>query len=342
MPKTKKSLTIRQIAALAEVSVSAVSKVLNNRSDVSPSTRQKVTDIIRKNNYRRRVSTVRSKLVGVVFPSLKADHITSAYVSTLLAGLTDFFFEKDIRVELIKEEQLPHNGDDFFQFCMEANLSGVIVLLSLLSDHYLGKLGSVFPVVVTGNNLGACDAVCVRYDALCAGRKATAHLLELGHRNIGFIAEDQLHHDQVYRCRGYRETLEASGIQIVEDWIFDLQRYEMRDIVHRLEYVLGKPGAPTAFVVSNDNKAVEILDILRSIGKVVPRDISIIGFDDLPFARHLAPPLTTVSQPIYRIGYQAGQGLFDLMAARKGSKPQDVVLDCELIIRASTAPLAGR
>ena len=160
-------------------------------------------------------------------------------------------------------------------------------------------------------------AVCLAIDDEAAGYAATAHLLDLGHRRIGFIGPwNQAgmvvfgHNTGLPRCHGYARALRERGIE-PDSALAVMGRYEVADGQAAARLLMATAPPPTAVVAGNDLIAIGVLRILRRLGMRVPEDVAVVGFDDIPIARLYEPPLTTVAQPLYEMGARATQAILD-------------------------------
>jgi DNA-binding LacI/PurR family transcriptional regulator len=180
-----------------------------------------------------------------------------------------------------------------------------------------GYAGTPVPVVASAETTGAAQA--------------TQHLLDLGHPNVWHLAGPKGRIGAEHRIRGWRETLEAAGIEppplLFGDW--------SAQSGHRLAQRLVADKSVTAIFVGNDQMALGVLRAIQETGRTVPADVSVIGFDDVPDAAFYSPPLTTVRQNFAQLGRETMQLLMGLM--RDGGPAANIVLPVELIVRASTA-----
>jgi LacI family transcriptional regulator len=340
----KPRVTIRQIAALAGVSVATASRALNGRDDVSSETRLAVKRVARAHGYGVRsraqhpgVDSSRparwSGIVGVTMP-----YPGPAYFAEILAGAVEALSDRDMRAlvcptrhqrkqeislveELVRGETdgavlvLPEESPDELRAVKHQGFNFVVV-------DPLSELDGDIPVVSTANTSGA--------------HQATAHLLELGHRRIGVITGRGLASQR--RLMGYHAALVAAGV--MPDRALEVEGdYLAVSGAAGANQLLDLPEPPTAIFAFNDSMAVGALQTARARGRQVPEDLSIVGFDDTIEADVAYPPLTTVRQPLKELGSMAVNLLFRLLA-QEWSEPLHVELATRLIVRASTMPPA--
>lgn len=332
--------SIKEIAAKAGVSVSTVSKVLNNKSDVGPVTRQRVLEIVRSEGYRRRVSAVKGRIVGIFFPFGNGVRLSNPYTSGIVFSAADALIQSDYRIELISTHSIPREKFAFLRYCTESNIEAAIFVLATTEDRYIAELAEALPVVATGASFESSNLTTICYDAYGAARDAVRHLADLGHRRIAFVCEDQRHRDQRLRYQGFRDELTELNPNYEPPTLLNAREVDRTDIRRFLEHTWQSKSVPSALLVSNDMAAAHVLEHLRSLGLRVPDDVSLVGFDDLPFSRYMQPALTTVQQPIQEIGSLAAEEVQRLILGDTTNLGREIVLDGNLLVRDSTRPPA--
>ena len=342
MGKDKKQLSIREIAELAGVAVSTVSKVMNNKSDVGEKTRLKILKIINDQNYFRKVSAVKGRTIAIFIGDSGSQEYLAPYTSSIVLGAANVLMKHGFRVELLPLSHLPLKEVDFMSFCMESNIQGAIVVLSTYNDETIGMYAETIPIIVTSNQFSHHSVITVNYNSYEATKVVTEYLHTLGHSRIGFICEDQDHYDQIMRTKAFREIMLKNFPEYVPVEYLHAGNHDKKQMTDFLRKTLFADGCntqntPTAFVVSNDLIAAMIIDILDSLGISVPEDISIVGFDNLSFSAHLNPALTTVSQPTGELGKHAAVKIIELVEnPQRCTEIDSVLLSGELIVRQST------
>ncbi len=326
--------TLEEIAELTGVSRSTVSRVVNNDSRVSPATREKVWEAIQRKGYRpnlhaRGLAAGRSNIVAAVIPGGISNILADPYFGVLLSGIASAADSRDRYLLLsLSDVDFKHRVDELAQ---QGAVDGV-VLSSSEEDEPLTRalLSSGTPFVSVGRNSDGRVSY-VDVDNRGAARKITAHLLRLGHRRVATITGDPIATAALDRLDGYRDALEAYGLPIREQLIFEGDFTEASGRVGMRSLLEHHPDAVFA---ASDRMASGALNEIRAGGLRVPEDIALVGFDDIPLAAEMDPPLTTVRQSAKQMGETALEMLLDLIDDPSGP-PRRVVLPTQLAVRAS-------
>jgi LacI family transcriptional regulator len=328
-------ITITAIAKEAGVSVPTVSRVVNGRSDVSPQTRARVEEILRRHEYRRRTARTRGPagLVDLVFNDLD-----SPWAVEIIRGVEDVAHATGVGTVISAIHRRSSSTRQWLQNLRARATDGVILVLTDLPlpiHAELRRLG-VPVVVVDPVGVPAMDVPTIGAANWNGGMQATEHLIALGHRRIGFIAGPPRLLCSRARLDGYRAALEAAGLDV------DPELLRQGDFYHESGFaggasLLDADEAPTAIFASSDQMALGVHEALRQRGLRVPDDVSVVGFDDLPEVRWSSPPLTTVRQPLSEMGQLAARTVLRLAAGERIESLR-VELATVLVVRDSTAP----
>jgi LacI family transcriptional regulator len=332
--------TLAAIAAEAGVSLPTVSKVVNGRPDVAPATRARVERLLDEHHYSRAGARRhrRSGLIDLVFAGLD-----SPWALEILRGVEEWGAVHETGVAVSSVRHGDARPASWTSALASHDTDGVILVLvtSELTGSQLGQMrdAGIPLVVVDPVNPPPPDVASVGATNWAGGLAATEHLLGLGHRRIGAIGGPGDYLCSRARIDGYRSGLERVGVR------FDPALVRHGDFTHEGGFIrggelLGLASPPTAIFAGSDQQAFGVYEAARQRGLRIPQDLSVVGFDDLPVARWVSPPLTTVRQPLAEMGRAAAQMLGELvegMALRSGR----VELSTELIVRESTAPPAG-
>lgn len=328
--------TLDDLAELSGVSRATVSRVINGGS-VAPATRQRVLDVIETTNYRpnlaaRNLASGRSGVVGVVMHVAAPLTFADAYFSQLLTGICDSLTSQAAGMMLwlgnrTKEETL----DNILAMGM---LDGVIVTADTIDDPLVdGLRASDLPIVLVGHRRADRDASYVDVDHEAASEAMTSHLVNTGRQEIYHITGRPNSVSGRDRAIGFRLALRKAGLptegHVIPGDYTDESGYEATKN-------LLASGAPLdALFCGNDNTARGAYQALFEVGRSIPDDVAVAGFDDLEFASQLEPPLTTVRQGVDEIGQEAARTLLSLLENPE-SGPRRVLLPTELVVRGST------
>lgn len=345
-PRGRGRVTIRQVAALAGVSVATASRALNGRGDVSEETRRVVQEVARAQGYgtrsRRRARPQQSDgtahwtgIVGVTMP-----YSAPAYFATIMAGAVEALSERDMRALLCPTGHQHKYEISLIEQLVRGETYGAVLVLPEESPAELRALkqqGFHFVVVDPLHELDE-DIPVVSAANTSGAHQATNHLLSLGHRRIGAITGPTTGLASRRRLMGYHSAQVAAGVmpdpalEVEGDFLIDGGAAGAKQL-------LALQDPPTAIFAFNDSMAIGALRVARAHGLRIPEDLSIVGFDDTVEAEIAYPPLTTVRQPLKELGSMAVGLLFRLMA-EQWSEPLHVELATRLVERASTGPVA--
>jgi LacI family transcriptional regulator len=334
--------TIRDIAHAAGVSVATVSRVMNDRPDVAPETRDQVLRHVRAHNFTtnrsaRALSSGRTGYVGFTMPYVRAD-----YFAAILAGAVEAAFEQEMRLVLCATLQEHDREVSLLETLIDGATDGAIILLPEESSEELEALrSSGYPFVVADPRVPIAEGIPAVSAAHRAGAKAaTDHLLALGHRRIAHIAGPRTWAATEERIEGYHGALAAAGV-LPSDELLAEGDFEIPGGHEAAGRLLDLLEPPTAIFAANDNMAVGVLRAARERGLGVPEDLSVVGFDDTELAQSVTPALTTVRQPLAELGRTA-VNLLTRMIERQRVEALRVELATRLVVRDSTGPPTAR
>ncbi len=326
--------TLAAIAADAGVSIPTVSKVVNGRPDVAPTTRARVERLLDEHNYSR--GGLRrhrhSGLIDIVFNGLD-----SPWAVEILRGVVEWAAIHSTGVAVSSVRHGNTRPASWTSALASHDTDGVILVTSELTGAQLGQLRSAgIPLVVIDPvNPPPPDLPSVGATNWAGGLAAAEHLVSLGHRRIGVIAGPGDYLCSRARIDGYRSALERADIR------FDQALVRHGDFQHEGGFARGGelldlPERPTAIFAGSDQQAFGVYEAARQRELRIPRDLSVVGFDELPVARWASPPLTTVRQPLAEMGRAAAQMLGELIEGLP-LRSNRIELSTELIVRESTA-----
>ena len=328
--------TLVDIAAEAGVSVSAVSKVLNGRTDVAAATRARIAALLRENGYQ-----VASRLgFGVV--DLLIANLHSPWAEELLQGTVQAADESGASV-VVSTVDSPAQFTRWLDRAADRGTDGALCVLQLPDSSELQRLAAArIPLVVIDppEEPGA-GIRSVGTTNWQGGLAATRHLIELGHCRIGIIAGPERLWSSRARLAGYRAALQAAGLPAPAELVRGSDDFCLDEGRRQGGHLLDLPDPPTAIVAGNDSQAFGVLQALAERGLRAPADLSVTGFDDVPVATWATPALTTIRQPLAAMAATAFRMLRSGPGGR-ASEPQHIELATTLVVRDSTAPPSRR
>jgi LacI family transcriptional regulator len=330
------SVTIRDVARLAGVSVATVSRVLNASAPVRDETRTRVLEVAKElrfspNSAARTLSRQRAGALGVILPDLYGE-----FFSELLRGI-DQEAQRAGHSLLVSSSHHDSRGIGAAVRAMRGRVDGLMVMAPDVSAPLLADvLPAGIPTVLLNGPAVDADVHEITVDNFGGARAMTRHLLAIGHVRIGFIAGAALNHEACERERGYLAALREAGLaaeralNVRGDFSEDGGWRGARELLALAE-------RPTVIFAANDAMAVGALSALREARVRVPDEVAVAGFDDIPVARFLNPPLTSVRVGIAALGERAASLLLSALAERSppGGAPRRDVLPAELVIRDS-------
>jgi DNA-binding LacI/PurR family transcriptional regulator len=335
--RSDRPTTIARVAELAGVSVPTVSKVLNGRADVSAETRRRVEAVIREWGYERTNRSVRAApLLEVVFHELESE-----WALEIVMGVEQVARENDLAIVLSEMQGRHRPRRGWVESALARRPTGIIAVFSDLSEAQRSQLKSRgVPLVIvdpTGEPLH--DTPSVGATNWSGGLAATRHLLGLGHSRIGVIGGPERILCSRARLDGYRAAMDAAGVS-VDPALVRYGNFHVKDGVVEGRALLRLPDRPTAIFAGNDLQALGVYQAAREARLHIPEDLSVVGFDDLPVAPWVGPPLTTVRQPLAQMAMAAARLVLRLARGEQPTQTR-IELSTELIVRESTAPPAG-
>lgn len=324
---------IQQVAQKAGVSVATVSRVLNNATSVSPKTRLKVEHAIKDLNYEpsmlgRNLRNSESRLLLVLLPS-----ISNPFYTEIINGIQNTAIAENYNILLCETDSNPQRENIYFNMVKNKLADGVISMDPTVNKQKLNELAENYPVILCSEYEEGGTIPYVTIDNELAAYQAVKHLIKIGHDKIALINSDEKYLYARQRRNGYERALKEFELPICDEWIYQSKELEFQNGVQAIRVMFQLEEKPTAVFAVSDTLAIGALKGINGSGLHVPDDIAIVGFDNIHFSNMTNPTLTTISQPMYKMGCIA----VDMLISRiQGEKVESVVLDHELIIREST------
>ncbi len=338
------------IAATVGVAPMTVSRVLNKNGYVSEETRERVLSVAKEMNYRRNglarnLKRQRTDTIGLVLGD-----ISNPYSTELARAVRQAATASNYNLFICISEHSAEEDIAAFEALTSHSVDGIIVATRAndAGDEYLNSIvENTVPVVVIGRDFHHEKVDYISADNLHGGFEATRHLIDLGHRRIGFIGATLENGAKLKRLQGYLSALEQHGIEVDErlvtgrrEALSGIPGYSTEKIGYEgMKRLLSLPNRPTAVFARNDFTAIGAMTAVKEAQLRIPQDIAIIGFDDIPLAVHTSPTLSTVRQPMRLQGQLAAEMLLRKIESQEDAPRQEKILNCELIVRESTVSM---
>lgn len=325
--------TIQDVARLAGVSSATVSRVLNDRNVVTEKTAVKVEQAIKELNYKpsllaRNFRTSKSRLLLVLIPS-----IANPFYADIIKGIEDTAIKKGYNILLCETGSNPEREEIYFNLVRNRLADGVISMDPAVNKVRLNELAEKYPIVQCSEYDRSGPISYVTIDSQLAAYQAVKYLIQIGHKKIALINSDKKYLYARDRYKGYVCALSEHHLPINKDWVFNVENVSFEDGQQAMRRLLKNEDRPTAVFTVSDVLAIGALKEINLKGLQVPEDIALVGFDNISFSNMLNPALTTISQPMYRLGSVSTSMLINKI---NGIEVENAILSHELIVRAST------
>lgn len=328
-------MTLASVAAEAGLSLATISKVLSGRPDVSAATRERVEGLLAERGYERRVGLGRSKgeLLELVFHELQ-----DVWSMEIIAGVERVAQNHGLSVVLTVSGTRHSPDPDWIEGAMRRRPVGIVLVFSGLAPQYQAQLDSrsIPFIIIDPAGDPSPEVPSVGSANWSGGLQATRHLIELGHRRIAAITGPDDMMCSLARVDGYRTAMNAAGLPINPEWIRFGDFHVDGGRARALE-LLSLPDPPTAIFAGSDLQALGAYEAARTLGLRIPEELSVVGYDDIKISQSVSPRLTTIHQPLRRMGAEAARIVIGMAKQRPGSTPR-LDLATHLVVRESTAP----
>lgn len=326
-------VTITDVARTAGVSVATVSKVINGRYGVAAATTERVQQVIDTLGYEsslvaRSLRSHRTNVVGILvaeFEPFSTEILKGASAAIAGTGYELLAYSGGGR----------HGSEVGWEKRYLSRLSGTLIDGAVLVTPTVVDPDGGVPVVAIDPHTGPADMPTVDSDNLAGAVLAVEHLLALGHRRIGHLGGRPDLESSRLRELGYRQALQAAGVPF-DPALVRVGGYASDTATGPARELLSLPERPTALFAANDTSALAAVEVALDLGLRVPEDVSVVGFDNVPESALSRPPLTTVAQPMQRMGREAVELLLHLLDGSGEERTTHVRLPTELVARAST------
>lgn len=325
---------IQQVAKKANVSAATVSRVLNNNPHVSPKTREKVLAVIQELKFSPNLSgrILRRNETNILLVLLPT--ISNPFYAASVSGIRHEADKEGYLVMICNTEEEVGKERQFLDLLKYRQADGAILMAQFLSCPELEEYAASGPIIQCFEHIPDCPIPYVTIDDECAAYEMTNYLLGIGHRRIALVGCEHTYSSAQKRENGYLRAMREAGIAPRPEWIVH-GRYGFRSGFSSAGAFFALEERPTAIFAISDMQATGVIKRVKSEGLRVPQDISVVGFDNISIASMADPAITTVAQPARKIGACATRMLLEQLKDKE-SKPKNVVMAHELVIRDST------
>lgn len=326
--------TIRDVAELAEVHPSTVSRVINSDSRISERTKNKVLLIIKKLGYTpnaiaRGLKTKRTFTLGMLIPD-----ITNPFFAEIARGVEDAANKNNFNVILCNTDDKLKKERTYLEILREKRVDGLILGTAHIRDQSILELEKKkFPYILISRNVERLNKNCIIIDDLAGGMMATEYLIKLGHHRIAHISGPLKTRSGLNRLKGYQLALKKHKIEYNDELVGEGD-FRINGGYQVMKRFLKLPDQPTAIFAANDLLALGAMQAIQKKNFYIPEDFSIIGFNDIELASFVYPSLTTIRQPILEMGNLAVKMLLKIIIDGEFNQGK-IVLKPKLIIRES-------
>lgn len=331
------TMTIKDMSKILNVSPSTISRVLSTKKGASKETMKRIFELARLVNYKpnpvaQRLVLKKTNIINIIIPQTSELVFSNPFYTEILKGIgSGAKHRKYYLIISLFQEMTPQEFDTFHL------ASGVLVLSNRIADEQVLKESfSGVPTVAIPGFLTESDFSTADFDNLYGAMVATGHLLDLGHTRVAYISGPRGAKHSILRERGFREAFQKQNLFLDETLVVEGD-FSEESGARCMKELLDHSCPPTAILCVNDITAIGALWQVRRFGLSVPRDLSIVGFGDIPLVGLLDPPLTTVREPFIDLGNRAVNLLIDLIEGKK-TQQENIVLPVEFVIRGTTAP----
>lgn len=337
----EKVISIKDVAELAKVSPSTVSRVINGKNWVKEETRKKVLEVIDAleyvpNGFARSLSKKRTEVIGTVIANPYGSLYTDITFSEIVKGIGEIIDQKGYSLLLSRSDGRYTGFRSLPNMVTKRFIDGMILGGYPVEEKYIKALASQnIPLVVIGRYLREGEIFRILVDNIGGGFNATKHLIELGHKKIAIIIGPRTLYAFEDKLKGYIKALEAYEIEVDESLIIEEQNYRGEGGYNGMKKILSLQPLPTAVFVGDLLMAVGAIKCINEAALKIPDDIAIVGYCDSEIARLMEVPLTTINIDERDIGHNAAKLLLDIIESKINS-PIDVKIPTKLVIRESS------
>ena len=337
------AVTIKDVAALAGVSTSTVSRVCNNNPAISRETQEKVRKAMAELGYEGASSSEAAapqpiKMIGIVLPPSGRDAYENNFFLKAIRGISQICNQRQTASTVITGKDHTELLHSVKTLHLSGRIDGFILLYSRKNDaviDYLCEQGVLYVIVGKPHDMAG-QTLCIDNDNLLASREAADYLYDLGHRRIGYLGSTKDFLFASDRQAGYQLSLLLHGLPVRQDYCIEMEQVNSDD--EALLHLLSREDRPTAFVVSEDMLALALERACIKVGLTIPRDVSIIAFNNSLYSQLASPQLTAVDINSYQLGQEAATQIINYLE-NPNLRPTKIIVPHRIVQRGSSCAI---
>lgn len=332
-------VNIKTIAEMAGVSVSTVSKIINNYSDISDVTKAKVTEIMKQTGYvpsnsAKTLATKKSNLIGVIFAGILNIDFTHPFFVEVLNSFKKQMGCLGYDLLFFSNEKFHTVDGDYLARCRHFQVDGCIIVTGQQVEPSISELDySEIPCIGVDIELKGHSSGYIMSDNYKMSYRVVEHFYLLGYRELGYIGSTLESDISNLREQGYKDAIESFGLTVTDEWFINGDNFFENSGYEAINQMIRSGSLPRAIFAASDLIAIGAMQALKEHNLNVPQDVAIIGCDDIEACKYTTPALSTIRQNKEKIGKLAASLLYDLIHAQ--SATSSVVVEPELVIRES-------
>lgn len=333
-------ITIKEVAKVAGVSISTVSKVINDAPTISDATKKRIKEIMSElnyypNNIARSFVQQSSKNIGVIMESKKHFAFINSHIFEILGGIEGVLSENGYTLTLLNATYLGDNSEPYERIIMEKRVDGLIIQVANLNKTLCKKMDAMnFPYIVIGQPHFESNMCWIDINNKSAGEIAANHLISEGYQKIAYVGSDAVDGINFNRQNGYLSSLTKHNIPILEEYIMSGDT-STENSTKMMDTLLSLQNPPDSVICLNNFVAFGVIKAIKEHGLQIPDDVAVITFDNYPLSMYTEPQLTVVDNDVFELGTHAANALLNKIN-NPNLQMQYSMLSPTLIIREST------
>jgi len=335
------AVTIKDIARRANVSITTVSRVINDKHDVSKETKENIKKIIKEMGYRpnevaRGLVTKKTYIIGLLIPDLR-----NPFYPEMATGLDDLARREGYSVIYYNTRKNAKEEQKAIELFKKKQVDGVVISMcnKTVRKKFKKRNEDEFPIIEIASNLRRIVNPTINIDNVGSACKATRYLIRNGHSKIGHIIGKRNTQPARHTLFGFKKCLKKNNVKLNTDWIKQGD-YSKESGYKRMKEILKEDKKPTAVFAANDLMALGCYKAIHEMGLKIPDDISIIGHDDIEYSSYIIPTLTSMYLSMYELGKKSGEMLLRKINDNSNANPENIIIEPKLIERESVKNLS--